>query len=425
MDADTFKPLLNGKDLAKALNTKPGPWMKDALDIVMAWQLRNPSATDPAEAIEAVKHARQSDSELPSRLASHFLQLTIPPLFAQNKPASTYEAATQPAPWTDATNAYVLDLLEWSIGALRGKAVETNWHLLVPPVLKMIDDADVPCKARACHMLNLLLESLVHESTPPKSSSKSSSPSFLDRTGYTHVFTSSLYPLFTYLPSLTPESPSATLLAAAHAPLTTLALAQHTLPARTAALDTLLRTGVLDPLAYLPTPWTYPHLSAALVDATSPLLDHLGIESVKHVPRVLPLLTSVLSEPFALAHERLAVAALQAVRAVLRNAWPRVPAHRAAVMMGLCVLWGRCVDGAREAAATMAAVGGKGGQEEGKDGVVERVKGEVQETVAMLDAVLCAGDVGEEWAAEKAQVEVAGPGFADLFDACRGGDGKT
>ena len=148
MDADTFKPLLNGKDLAKALNTKPGPWMKDALDIVMAWQLRNPSATDPAEAIEAVKHARQSDSELPSRLASHFLQLTIPPLFAQNKPASTYEAATQPAPWTDATNAYVLDLLEWSIGALRGKAVETNWHLLVPPVLKMIDDAAALAKAQ-------------------------------------------------------------------------------------------------------------------------------------------------------------------------------------------------------------------------------------------------------------------------------------
>lgn len=54
-EADTFKPLLKGTDLAKALNTKPGPWMKDALDVVMAWQLRNPDATDPAEAIEAVK----------------------------------------------------------------------------------------------------------------------------------------------------------------------------------------------------------------------------------------------------------------------------------------------------------------------------------------------------------------------------------
>ncbi|XPS76761.1 CCA tRNA nucleotidyltransferase [Ascochyta lentis] len=62
LDADTFKPLLKGTDLAKALSTKPGPWMKDALDVVMAWQLRNPSATDPAEAIEAVKKARESDN---------------------------------------------------------------------------------------------------------------------------------------------------------------------------------------------------------------------------------------------------------------------------------------------------------------------------------------------------------------------------
>jgi tRNA nucleotidyltransferase (CCA-adding enzyme) len=404
LDADTFKPLLNGKDLAKALNTKPGPWMKDALDIVMAWQLRNASTTDPAEAIEAVKHARQSDSELPSRLASHFLQLTIPPLFAQNKPASAYEAAAQPAPWTDAANAYVLDLLEWSIGALRGKAVETNWHLLVPPVLKMIDGADVPCKARGCHMLNLLLESLAHEST----SSNSSSPSFLDRTGYTHVFTSSLCPLFTYLPSLTPESDSATLLAAAHEPLTTLALAQREPADRTAALDTLLRTGVLDPLAYLPTPWTYPHLSATLVQNMSMLIGHLGWATVKHVPRVLPVLRAIVSEPFALAHEQLTVAALHAMRAVLRTTWMRVPANRAGFVMGLCVLWGRCVDGARETI----------GREE--EGVVERVKGEVQETVAMLDALLCASVDGCEWAAEKALVVEAGQGFAGLFDTCDG-----
>jgi len=63
-DAATFRPLLKGTDLAKALNTKPGPWMKDALDVVMAWQLRNPDATDQAEAIEAVKVSRGMKNEI-------------------------------------------------------------------------------------------------------------------------------------------------------------------------------------------------------------------------------------------------------------------------------------------------------------------------------------------------------------------------
>ncbi|KAJ4352652.1 CCA tRNA nucleotidyltransferase, mitochondrial, partial [Ascochyta clinopodiicola] len=148
LDADTFKPLLKGTDLAKALSTKPGPWMKDALDVVMAWQLRNPSATDPAEAIEAVKKARESDSELPHRLASHLLKLTIPPFFPQTKPTSAFELSSKPAPWKDPHNDYVLDLLGWSIRALDRKAIEQNWHLLVPPILKMIDDSEAKDKAR-------------------------------------------------------------------------------------------------------------------------------------------------------------------------------------------------------------------------------------------------------------------------------------
>lgn len=55
LEAHTFKPLITGTELARAIATKPGPWMKDALDVVMAWQLRNPTATDPADAIEAVR----------------------------------------------------------------------------------------------------------------------------------------------------------------------------------------------------------------------------------------------------------------------------------------------------------------------------------------------------------------------------------
>ena len=46
---------MDGKALSAALSTPPGPWMKDALEVIVAWQLRNPTSTDSSAAIEAVK----------------------------------------------------------------------------------------------------------------------------------------------------------------------------------------------------------------------------------------------------------------------------------------------------------------------------------------------------------------------------------
>lgn len=60
-EAYALKPLLDGKTLAKALETPPGPWMKSALDVVMAWQLRNRGVTDLSEAIEEVRVHRQAE----------------------------------------------------------------------------------------------------------------------------------------------------------------------------------------------------------------------------------------------------------------------------------------------------------------------------------------------------------------------------
>ncbi|KAH8808776.1 tRNA nucleotidyltransferase-like protein [Xylogone sp. PMI_703] len=59
MDAPSIKPLVDGTRLTKDLKAKPGPWMKSALDICMAWQLRNPDERDPSEAIESVRNNKE------------------------------------------------------------------------------------------------------------------------------------------------------------------------------------------------------------------------------------------------------------------------------------------------------------------------------------------------------------------------------
>ncbi|CAK7218440.1 CCA tRNA nucleotidyltransferase, mitochondrial [Sporothrix curviconia] len=58
MDAPHMKRLLDGKQVAAALGIKPGKWMTVAMDMCMAWQLRNPDETDPAGAIEEVRQRK-------------------------------------------------------------------------------------------------------------------------------------------------------------------------------------------------------------------------------------------------------------------------------------------------------------------------------------------------------------------------------
>ncbi|GAB1319042.1 CCA tRNA nucleotidyltransferase, mitochondrial [Madurella fahalii] len=59
MNAPSIKRLLDGKILAKELGVRPGRWMAAALDVALAWQLRNPNATDPGGAIEEVRNRRE------------------------------------------------------------------------------------------------------------------------------------------------------------------------------------------------------------------------------------------------------------------------------------------------------------------------------------------------------------------------------
>lgn len=59
MDAPSIQPLVDGRMLSKAFNLKPGRWLSPALDVCMAWQLRNPHETDPAGAVDEVRQRQE------------------------------------------------------------------------------------------------------------------------------------------------------------------------------------------------------------------------------------------------------------------------------------------------------------------------------------------------------------------------------
>jgi tRNA nucleotidyltransferase (CCA-adding enzyme) len=390
-------PLINGKALQKVLQTSPGAWMKPALNIIMAWQLRNPGITDPAEAIEAVrasdlvaniqgthegpkeKHGRHGKygkhqlegnaestgtrsqkkkdlekGELTSALIHHFLHETLRPIFVQtskhrevteagrrkigtlpnrrfmDEPLLDDEAAK---PWKY-HHSWALDLLTWITKALSvdAKIAEREWGSLIPPILNVLDDTDVKIRARGCTMLQNLLVA-----TPS---------ALLNRTGLAPLFRDSLFASLTYLPTLTPESESVLILNSAYPALLQLVDTWHPPspsgshipqpPERVKALDQVMRKGILFTHAHAS---EYVHITETLLTHLPDILGRMGIDSVKYLKDLLPMLSGTLSDPFITAYPPLLAQAALALQAVILNAWPRIGLWRAEVLRGLAVCW--------------------------------------------------------------------------------------
>jgi tRNA nucleotidyltransferase (CCA-adding enzyme) len=424
LEAYALKPLITGTELAKALDTKPGPWMKAALEEVVAWQLLNPTATDSAAAIEQVK---KNQGELPSRLATHFLRLTVRPLFAPpqtspNKPIGGHHSAVtdkgrrdisadtlshrfnqinilsdeeeeRAKPWKYGKDGeHGMALLRWVLrfcqpdGKIQSRwllpggeeetamlsdsdrqsnqskaaFIQRNWPLLIPPILTILDDPDPVTKAVGCDLTRQLLIA-----TPP---------SHLQRTGLAQVFENALLPCLTYLPTLTPADDSAVLLSAVHPALLALAQVRYPpssplkplIPAPDApeftpsglpaillnddpnhqpfvnALDTVLRRGIFAPFAHTGT--EHPAVAIALLRALQPLVLGLGVETVRHLQNLVPLLVGVLADPFVIVKIDLPIAALAALVDLVRTAWPRIERWRWEIVKGTVSVWTRAME---------------------------------------------------------------------------------
>lgn len=298
--------------------------MKDALDVVLAWQLRNPSVTDPAEAIEEVR--KNSKSELPSKLIAHFLTLTIRPLFTQNKTEDAEKEA--PPPWKGRENSSFLGILQWCIRALDERDLREWFRMIRPPIFRMLEDSDLDWNAKACQVIAQLAKK---------------SPAVMKQE-YRNLFAEDLFHFFSYLPTLTPAHESAKLLTHVYPALISFVpLADERIgvyrgraglgtTAKSAALDDqdirfldkIVRQGALTVIRHAPTPTTYPELTTLVLDNLSWLFVALEIECVKHINDVLPLLHDTLRDQFSPAHPELPLSATNCLKVVISKGWPRI-----------------------------------------------------------------------------------------------------
>lgn len=352
LEVCSLKPLLDGKALAKALDTPPGPWMKDALDVVMAWQLRN-SATATAE--EAIEKVRTKRGELTSALVRHFLKLTIRPMFIKTRPLQVTEQGRKIAtpilpqkltaqsveesvqkPWKTSKDSHALDLLKWIANALDENLVEDVWSTIVPPVLTLIDDWEAKYKTIGAELLHLMLNA-----TPP---------SLLERTGLGEVFEGAVMPCLNYIPSITSEDESIMLLSAVYPAILSLSRVRYPKQPpvgskvtteernrqRIKFLDSVVRKGIINSYSLCN---QYPRITSLLFEQLSTLLQELALDSVKHLKIILPMLNEALSHPLGVVVPSNLIRATEAMQTVVLSCWPRMKEHQAEVLKGVTRCW--------------------------------------------------------------------------------------
>jgi tRNA nucleotidyltransferase (CCA-adding enzyme) len=289
-------------------------------------------------------------------------------------------------PWKSEREAYALDLLRWCVMALDDKLAERVWHLLIPPLLTLVDDWEVKYKQLGVELVGRTLEV-----TPP---------SLLTKTGLDDVFEGALMPCLTYLPTITPESESVPLLNAVYPALITLSRVQdlnsqrQAIPAnKERVLDTVIRKGILYGYTHCS---NYPRITAVLFNQLARLLTELGLESsLKHLKYILPIHTETLSHPLGGAQIDTLVAATRALQAVILVCWPRVSEHRGEVLRALTFCWVNTIGTSKIEGERM-----------------EILKTELRETVVMLK---CALGTAVDWGKERAMIIEAEPSLEGLF----------
>lgn len=264
-------------------------------------------ASIATSSLKLVLSALEPSPKASAALLTTLLSEQVKPLFAKSKnsaitPAGRKAINQLPSNFTHIENEeraypwryndiYIVTVLQWILQKLNvpfhlslGKSQKTNRHpfpeqgasfqsqfpLLIPPILALLDCSSPPIKARGCAILSLFLHLCP--------------PTFLHRTGLGSVFLDALLPSLHYLPTLTPESDSLMIIGATYPALMGLVRALYPGKAEKVAklreLNKILRDGVFKGHALA---GENVRIAEMLLRQMAGLVDEMGIECVKHL----------------------------------------------------------------------------------------------------------------------------------------------
>ncbi|EER25225.1 hypothetical protein CPC735_018290 [Coccidioides posadasii C735 delta SOWgp] len=273
---------------------------------------------------------------------------------------STFDKAAKPWKYKDVSAITVLNWVVQQYKPSDCSTIEAHFPLLIPAILSLIDDESLPYKAQGCKILYRLLS--------PLAEAKSD---ILKRTNLDSVFGDAITPCLLYLPTLTPEDQSIYLLQAAYPAIFSIIRTRfpssppskqlyHPAPSqrkreeqesqsRTNALTRVLRQSIISSYHHISSPhpsedtyissFPHPQISTLLLNQLTIAMSELGVDTVKHLQEIIPILTSTLTNPFGTAYLPLLVAATECMQQLILSAWPRVWRWRAELLAGVCGCW--------------------------------------------------------------------------------------
>ncbi|KAL8789288.1 MAG: hypothetical protein Q9213_001211 [Squamulea squamosa] len=317
----------------------------------------NEEALDLAQAMLSKHHVniqsipKKFDSIINDLLLEHikplFLKSQPPILTDQGRKAlaplpgnpvpSDFESGNKPWKFQ---SPHIVTVFQWVLQQLDAAMVENHWPLIIPPLLTILDDVSISYKIRGCQLLNTLL--------------KVAPASLLERSGLGEVFHDTLMPYLLFLPSLTPEEESIPLLNATYDTLLSLTLVRYATPEsrpwKNKTLDAVFRYGILKGYTHA---GEKVRIAEVLMKKSTNLVNAMGIYSVKHLKDLLPIISTTLTAPFATAYPPLLDAAVQLLRGIIVNGWPRLAFHRVDILEGLVICWCRVQDEDKPTAALL------------------------------------------------------------------------
>ncbi|KAF8849142.1 hypothetical protein BDZ45DRAFT_604813 [Acephala macrosclerotiorum] len=313
------------------------------------------------------------------------LHVFIRPLFSKSKPdaiTSTgrkamptsappkrYDVAASDRaskPWKY-ESPYSITVFSWLATVASQDTITAHWNMFIPPLLTLLDTPTVNILVPSLETLSAFL---------PKLSTK-----LLQQTGLGEVFEDAVMPTLLYLPSITPVEESVQILPAAFEALFALCNVRYPPPTpsmdpgalgsrssslitlnsktssmeantpdqRLAFLDRVMRKGILT--AYLHAS-DLPQITTILLLALSTLVSKMGINCVKHLKDVIPIITEVMTDPFGASRPEGLREAVKCLTSVILHAWPRMgirsEGHGMEVIRMLAVCWRMVKKGLQE-----------------------------------------------------------------------------
>ncbi|EFX03905.1 hypothetical protein CMQ_833 [Grosmannia clavigera kw1407] len=198
-------------------------------------------------------------------------------------------------------------VFSWALQESDSALVGRHWSLFTPVLLALVDDADTDVRARGLVLLRVFVDRLPDGGR------------LLRQTGLDSVLAEAVLPTLLFLPRLTPEEESLQLLDPAYDAL--LAIAAKGSTSTSTLFDRILRDGILAGYFHAS---EHVRVVEVLARQAGRLVEAMGIAATKHLKDVVPLCAAILTDPFAVRHPPVLVAATATLQATLASCWPRL-----------------------------------------------------------------------------------------------------